>query len=342
MKAAILTLDGGGVHAIISAKILSHLEDLMKLDSENQSITDYFDFIAGTDTGGLMAAMLSVRDNMKRPKFTASQVFEFFRDKSSTIYDKSMWKKLSSLGGAADEIYSSHSLEKLLIQVFEEKKLKDVVVPIMLTSYDLRHRNSKIFNTTDASKGPRNFALRDICRATMAIPSYFEPARVISESQTPYSLVSGILVANNPTMSAIIEARKMDFKILTDNEGKPTQPTPNELFVVSIGSGNSRNPYFHDDTKDWGYLQWLKPVMDITSSGNSEINDYQVKQIFNIFGAEDNYFRLQPEIIDSDFRIDNTSSKNIASLIHSADKFIESNKDILDTIAQFLIAINKE
>lgn len=342
MKATILSMDGGGIKSIISTKILAYLESLLKNDSENQSITDYFDFIAGTDTGGLVSLMLCVRDENKRPKFTANEVFEFILHKGSDIYDKSMWKKLSSLGGASDEVYSSNSLDKILNNVFQEKKLNDVVVPVMVTAYDLRNKCAKIFNTTDASKGPRNFALKDICRATMAIPSFFEPARIISESQTPYSLASGVLIANNPSLVALTESSKMDFKSLTDNENKPSYPSVNDIVVISIGTGNNKIPYYHDDSKDWGYLQWMKPVMDIAMSGNSEMVDYQLKQIFKTNNAEENYFRLQPEFIDLEMKLDNTNSKNINMMLEMADKFISNNKEKLDNIAQILIAINKE
>ncbi|MFS7947677.1 putative patatin-like phospholipase domain, Acyl transferase/acyl hydrolase/lysophospholipase [Helianthus anomalus] len=75
----VLSLDGGGVRGIISATILSFLElKLQELDGPAARISDYFDVIAGTSTGGLMAAMLAVPGDDGRPLYTANDVKEFY------------------------------------------------------------------------------------------------------------------------------------------------------------------------------------------------------------------------------------------------------------------------
>ena len=51
----ILTIDGGGIKGIFSAVFLAELEE--KCDG---SICDYFDLIAGTSTGAIIAAALCI------------------------------------------------------------------------------------------------------------------------------------------------------------------------------------------------------------------------------------------------------------------------------------------
>ena len=51
----ILSLDGGGLKGIFSAALLAHLEEDLNID-----ITDHFDLITGTSTGGIIALGLGV------------------------------------------------------------------------------------------------------------------------------------------------------------------------------------------------------------------------------------------------------------------------------------------
>ncbi|KAG5224079.1 hypothetical protein OIU76_024039 [Salix suchowensis] len=85
----ILSIDGGGVRGIIPSIVLAALEaKLQVLDEENKDarIADYFDFIAGTSTGGLMTAMLTTPNAEKRPLFEAKDIVKFYLEKSPLIF----------------------------------------------------------------------------------------------------------------------------------------------------------------------------------------------------------------------------------------------------------------
>ncbi|KAK8532094.1 hypothetical protein V6N13_131436 [Hibiscus sabdariffa] len=63
----ILSIDGGGVRGIFPGTSLAFLESqLQELNGENARIADYFDFIAGTSTEGLVTAMLTAPDQNNR------------------------------------------------------------------------------------------------------------------------------------------------------------------------------------------------------------------------------------------------------------------------------------
>jgi hypothetical protein len=67
-KVTVLTIDGGGIRGLIPGTILAFLEDqLRKLDGEDVRLSDYFDYIAGTSTGGLITAMLATPGKNSRP-----------------------------------------------------------------------------------------------------------------------------------------------------------------------------------------------------------------------------------------------------------------------------------
>lgn len=57
-----------------------------KLDGEDARIADYFDFIAGTSTGGLMTAMLTTPNESNRPLFAAKDIKNFYIQESELIF----------------------------------------------------------------------------------------------------------------------------------------------------------------------------------------------------------------------------------------------------------------
>ena len=61
-KPKLLALDGGGIRGIITVEVLAEIEKILqnKLNKdENFVLADYFDYIAGTSTGAIIAACLS-------------------------------------------------------------------------------------------------------------------------------------------------------------------------------------------------------------------------------------------------------------------------------------------
>lgn len=70
----ILALDGGGIKVLFSAAFLSKLEDDL-----NTKITDHFDLVVGTSTGGIIALGLGLS-----PK----ELIEFYFTKAPRIFQK--------------------------------------------------------------------------------------------------------------------------------------------------------------------------------------------------------------------------------------------------------------
>ncbi|MCH7534212.1 MAG: patatin-like phospholipase family protein, partial [Bacteroidetes bacterium] len=80
----ILSIDGGGIRGILPGQILVALEEKLKAKTGNANtrISDYFDLIAGTSTGGILTCALLCPDKSgKRPRFTAAQVVDLYLDK---------------------------------------------------------------------------------------------------------------------------------------------------------------------------------------------------------------------------------------------------------------------
>lgn len=67
-KFKVLTIDGGGIRGIIPATVIATLEQLIqKKTGTNDKIGDYFDFIAGTSTGGILSCVCILFQTRKIP-----------------------------------------------------------------------------------------------------------------------------------------------------------------------------------------------------------------------------------------------------------------------------------
>jgi uncharacterized protein len=344
-KIRILSIDGGGIRGILPGVILTYIEErLMAKEGKDARISDYFDLIAGTSTGGILTCtyLIPARDNngipTKRPKLTAKQAVDIYLDRGDDIFELSMWQKIKSKGGLTDEKYSSAELEEALNDYFGDTLLSELLKPCLITSYDVKSRRAHFFNQIDAKEtSTHDFPVKQVARATSAAPTYFEVARVKSVYGTPYPLIDGGVFANNPAMCAYAEARGIDFsKVLNDPE-KFDKPHAHDMIIVSIGTGSTSKPYQYNDAKDWGMIQWIQPIIDIMMSGNSETINYQLRKIWETTGTPDNYIRLEPALYEANNEMDDASQKNLTALHEAGMKFVADNERLLDQIVAKLI-----
>jgi patatin-like phospholipase/acyl hydrolase len=58
----LLAMDGGGIRGVLSLEVLKGIEDTLTKSTQPAifRLSDYFDYIAGTRTGGIIAAGLSI------------------------------------------------------------------------------------------------------------------------------------------------------------------------------------------------------------------------------------------------------------------------------------------
>lgn len=185
-----------------------------------------------------------------------------------------------------------------------------------------------------------NFYVKDICRATSAAPTYFEPAQINSMYGQNYTLIDGGVYANNPTLCAYAEARKIQFSKVLNDELKPDNPTVNEMIIVSVGTGTVLKPYTHRQLKNAGKIKWIQPLVDILLSANAETVDYQIGQMYQTLGIRNqmNYHRINPALQNASADMDDASRKNIEALIQAGLSYIETNREELNSIVKKLIA----
>jgi len=331
----ILSIDGGGIRGIIPGQVLVHLEKRLQEKTNNPEarIVDFFDFFAGTSTGGILISILLCPDKNGRPLFTAEEAVSLYMKNGGAIFSTSSLKKFQSLMGMADEKYSASALEKTLKFYFNELKLSDLLKPCIITSYEIERRYAHFFTPHDAKNKPGyDFYLRDVARATSAAPTYFEAAKIKSTTGVSYSLIDGGVFANNPSLCAFCEAGEI-FK--TD---KPV--SIENMTLLSLGTGNVEKEYLYDKAKNWGAVGWIRPIIDIMMTGSSETVEYQVEQLFASLGSSDQYVRISPDLGNASSDLDNASIENLNALKEAGVYCAESNHERLEKLIDTILLKN--
>ncbi|MEL7495719.1 MAG: patatin-like phospholipase family protein [Cyanobacteria bacterium J06554_11] len=77
----ILSIDGGGIRGLIPAMVLAEIERRTE-----QPISESFDLIAGTSTGGILALGLSKVDQQGNPQFSTEALSELYKENGKRIF----------------------------------------------------------------------------------------------------------------------------------------------------------------------------------------------------------------------------------------------------------------
>ena len=79
----LLAIDGGGIRGVLALQILAKIESLLKEETMNPDyrLADYFDYAAGTSTGAIIAAGISLG-------MSVDEILNFYLKNGSDMFDK--------------------------------------------------------------------------------------------------------------------------------------------------------------------------------------------------------------------------------------------------------------
>lgn len=342
----ILTIDGGGIKGILSGHILVALEAKLNNLYEKKfgapratpiRVAEYFDFVAGTSTGGILTCLL-LHSSQPKPagaldktscisNCTATDAVNLYVEHCQQIFTKSFWSKIPLLSGIFGPKFKIKDYEKLLKKYFQSDRMSDLTRPCLIASYDIEVRHAVFFTQGDALRSHGfDYPLTQVIRATSAAPTYFPPAEVKSPDKNiiPIHAIDGGVFANNPSMCAFVEAIKMNFgKISFDN-----------FYIVSLGLATKQDSYDFKKALGWGLIKWIQPIISIMMSGVSETVDYQLRKIYGAIGKPEYYTRIVPDLGEASTSIELTTLDNIKALSKAGIEGAIAYSDKLDIIAQ--------
>ncbi|MCL1948406.1 MAG: patatin-like phospholipase family protein [Turicibacter sp.] len=329
-KVRILSIDGGGIRGVIPATILIRIEELLQEYSGDKSarISDYFDLIAGTSTGGILTALCVCPDdiNKTRSKYAAKDILDMYVDKGKKIFTRTLKTQTVDYFGLFSPIYQKGNFERILEGYLGDAMLSDAVKPCLIPAYDIESGKAVFFSQLMlTAKTIEDVPLTFVVRATSAAPTYFP----VQNAEGDTAFIDGGLFANNPALCAYVEATKF-----------PCEPLARDIMVLSLGTGSKGNSYPYKKAKRWGRIGWVIPVIDIYGSAASQVVDHQLRRIYAQKELDANYLRIEPDLskYDVSYDMDDASAKNIQNLIKVGEGAAEEFDSQLREFIQKIVA----
>jgi patatin-like phospholipase/acyl hydrolase len=294
----ILSIDGGGLRGIIPVKVLQHLEMLT-----GKKVYDMFDMFAGSSTGGLIAAGLTITDDSKvYPRYNLKKIESVYREKANAIFPNKgqlhQWWRSQFYSYPFRPQFKPDGLHAVLSELFpHDARILDCGKPILIPSYDLELNAPLFFKRRYAESDARkNALLVDVCRATSAAPTFlpthsFAHHHEFQNKQTnKVTTLDGGVYMNNPSLAALVEILKHRDYYGQDNLADK------DIFLLSLGTGSSMTN-IADKAKSFGKVKWVRPLIEIMMLGGSQATDYNLDEGLKFKNSTTlNYLRINVDI----------------------------------------------
>ncbi len=302
----ILSLDGGGIRGLLTAVLLEQLETSVP------GFLQKVDLFAGTSTGAILALGLAYG-------LTPTEARQLYEERGDYIFADSYLDDILDVGFARGARYSNNHLKLALQEIFGDQTLGDLPEKVLISSFDLENDSPnsknphmwkpKFFHNYGSDELDMNEPIVDVALRSAAAPTYFPVYQ---------GYVDGGIVANNPSMCALAQAKAEGEKL-------------DEMVLLSIGTGLNLRHLPQQDA-DWGWMQWVfqlrprqdppyeSPLIDAMLEGSVGLADYQCRQLLG-----GRYHRLDPELSQI---IPLDGVKQISLLLETAEE-----ADIGSTIA---------
>lgn len=234
-KHKLLALDGGGIRGMITLEILAKIEHLLqeKLGRDGHFVlSDYFDYIAGTSTGAIIAASLSLG-------MRVDAIRNFYEESGTAMFDK------ASLLKRFRYTYESEKLTDKLQEVFGtdtklgDDRLKTLLLLVMRNAttdspWPVSNNPKAKYNLMTRTDSNLLFPLWQLVRASTAAPTYFPPETIEVGNNHFIFVDGGVTMYNNPAFQLFLMATVEPYAL--------QWPTgEDEMLLVSIGTGSAAN-----------------------------------------------------------------------------------------------------
>ena len=230
----LLACDGGGIRGVISIDILAQIESELRKSSGNPKLVlaDYFDYVAGTSTGAIIATLIALG-------YSTDEVRDFYLRSGAEMFHKArLWERFRTK-------FKNDKLSEMLRDVIGEdttlgsEKLRTLLMIVLRnattdSSWPLSNNPKAKYNDPTRPGCNLKLPLWQLVRASTAAPTYFPP-EVIRIDRSDFIFVDGgVTMYNNPAFQLFLMATSEPYRLLW--------PTGEEkILLISVGTGASAN-----------------------------------------------------------------------------------------------------
>lgn len=317
-KFKILVLDGGGIRGVVTARILLEVQSLL-----GKPLNQYFDLIAGTSTGSILAAGIALGLEPKK-------LINIYVERGREIFNAS-WLRKNVIRWLLGSKYSNEGLKKVLREELGDITLRQVdeisKAQLLILAYDTLYRNTTFFTSRcpEENRWFNNMKLWEVCLSSASAPTFFPPYEfkwtnpgdpLHGEWKFPH--VDGGVSANCPALAALSYATNVRKKSISD------------ITILSIGTGATTKPIEYKEMKNWGTLFWGEHVPDVFMGGQIQIATDLCSEIIQAVNPG-GYLRLQFSLNERfGQRINPLSPRQLLPLKEQKNKYI--NKPIKEAM----------
>ena len=168
----ILSLDGGGIRGVFPAAFLAKLEEQI-----GAPIASYFDLIAGTSTGGIIAIGLGLG-------IPASDILKLYEEQGPGIFDQGHgkvrdWMKQRALAARhlVTSKYRSEPLRNALTGILGDRRLGESRTRLVIPAWHPMLEHVYVYKTAHHPRLETDWktAALDCAMATAAAPTFLKP-----------------------------------------------------------------------------------------------------------------------------------------------------------------------
>jgi len=230
----LLALDGGGIRGLITIEVLAELERVLREESgagEQFVLAEYFDYIAGTSTGAVIATCLSIG-------MPVGQVRDFYVENAADMFDKARLLDRFRFKYEDDRLAARLQRELGDETTLGSDRLQTLLLIVMRNAttdspWPLSNNPGAVYKRPDRKFRNLDIPLWQLVRASTAAPTFFPPEVIdIGGGKSFVFVDGGVTMFNNPAFQLFLMATHAAY-----NVGWPTGEE--QMLLVSIGTGTN-------------------------------------------------------------------------------------------------------